>query len=78
MPDKRRVDYWHNKAEEARVIAQAMTHEETRLTMLGIAADFDRMARLALDNLSLTQKVIDQETTNLCNRSEIADALLHT
>jgi hypothetical protein len=30
MPNKRSVEYWHNKAEESRVIAQAMTHETTR------------------------------------------------
>jgi hypothetical protein len=62
MPNKRSVEYWHNKAEEARVIARTMRNETTKQIMLRIAADCDRLARPAMDGQSLTEKIIDQET----------------
>jgi len=62
MPDKRSVDYWHNKAEESRVIAETMRNETNRQIMLGIAAYSDRMARLALANRSLSEAIIDQQS----------------
>jgi hypothetical protein len=78
MLDKRRVEYRHNKAEEARVIAQTMANATNRQTMLSIADDFERLAWLALDGESLTQRIIDQETADLRNRSEIVDMLMKT
>jgi hypothetical protein len=78
MPDKRSVAYWHNKAEESRVIAESMRNETTRKIMLGIATDFDRMARLALGNGSSSEPIIDQQAAALRKRSEIVDILMNT
>jgi hypothetical protein len=78
MPDKRSVDYWHNKAEETRVIAETMRNETNRQIILGIAADFDRIARLILANRSLSEAIIDQQAADLRKRSEIADILMNT
>jgi hypothetical protein len=37
-------DYWKNRAEEARVLAERMDEEWARRMMLGVAADYDRQA----------------------------------
>jgi hypothetical protein len=67
------VESWHNRAEEARVIAHAMTHEETRQIMLSIAVEFERLARLALQSESLTQKTIERQTADLRKVSAIVE-----
>ena len=36
--------HWHERAEEARVLAEQMKDELTRQMMLGIARDYDRLA----------------------------------
>ena len=69
MPTKRNVEYWYNKAEETRVIAQTMKNETNRQIMLSIAADFERLAHSALDQ--------EQETVNLGRRSELVDILMN-
>jgi hypothetical protein len=76
MPNKTNVDYWHNMAEETRLIADAMTYEATRQIMLELAADFDRLARLALDCKLLTEKRVAQEEAELRKRSEFAEILM--
>jgi hypothetical protein len=39
--------YWRSRAEEARVVAESMSDEQSRQIMMGIADDYERMARLA-------------------------------
>jgi hypothetical protein len=77
MPNKTNVEYWHNMAEETRLLADAMTYEATRQIMLELAADFDRLARLALErHLLMTEKRVAQEEAELRKHSEIAETLL--
>src|SRR5262249_55287348 len=77
MRDKRGVEYWYNNAEEARVIARSMKYEATRQIMLELAADFDRVARLALECQLMTEKRANQEETELRTSSEIAEILMN-
>jgi hypothetical protein len=42
-------DYWHQRAEEARVLAQQMSNETAKETMLMVAADCDRFAARAAE-----------------------------
>ena len=39
--------HWRFRAEEARTIADQMTHEESRTIMRRITMDYDRLAKLA-------------------------------
>jgi hypothetical protein len=39
--------HWREPAEEARVHAEVMTDAEAKRTMLGIAAEYDRLAQRA-------------------------------
>jgi hypothetical protein len=71
MTKKRTIEYWYNKAEVARVIAQSMRNAENKQIMLSIADDFERLARLALESESLTARIIDRETADLRKRLEI-------
>jgi hypothetical protein len=36
--------HWHERAEEARALAEQMKDEVTKQTMLGLAQDYDRLA----------------------------------
>ena len=40
-------EHWRFRAEEARTVADQMTHEESRTIMRRIAMDYDRLAKLA-------------------------------
>jgi multidrug resistance efflux pump len=44
-------DHWRFRAEEARTVADQMTHEEARTIMRRIANDYDRLAKLAEEQL---------------------------
>ena len=44
--------HWRFRAEEARTIADQMTHEEARTIMRHIANDYDRLAKLAEEQLA--------------------------
>jgi hypothetical protein len=39
--------YWRNRAEEARVVAEASEDDRSKQIMLGIARDYERIAELA-------------------------------
>ena len=39
--------HWEKRAEEARAIADAMTNERNRITLLAIAREYDELAALA-------------------------------
>jgi hypothetical protein len=41
--------HWRFRAEEARTVADQMTHEEARTIMRRIANDYDRLAKVADD-----------------------------
>jgi hypothetical protein len=43
---------WRFRAEEARTVADQMTHEEARTVMRRIANDYDRLAKLAEEQLA--------------------------
>jgi len=44
-------EHWRFRAEEARTVADQMTHEEARTIMRRIANDYDRLAKLAEEQL---------------------------
>jgi multidrug resistance efflux pump len=54
---------WRFRAEEARTVADQMTHEEARTIMRRIANDYDRLARLAEEQL------VAQERTTIGRES---------
>jgi len=43
--------HWRFRAEETRTVADQMTHEEARTIMRRIAMDYDRLAKLAEEQL---------------------------
>jgi len=45
------VEYWRNRAEEARVLAESLQEENSKQIMLGIARDYERMAKLAAQRI---------------------------
>ena len=47
--------HWRFRAEQARTVADHMTHEEARAIIRRIAMDYDRLAKLA------DEQLIDQE-----------------
>jgi hypothetical protein len=44
--------HWRFRAEEARTVADQMTHEDARTIMRRIAMDYDRLAKLAEEQLA--------------------------
>jgi hypothetical protein len=52
---------WRFRAEEARTVADQMTHEEARTIMRRIAMDYDRLAKLAEVQLA-DQEAIERKT----------------
>jgi hypothetical protein len=53
-------EHWRFRAEEARTVADQMTHEEARTIMRRIAMDYDRLAKLA--EVQLIQEEIGGKT----------------
>ena len=47
---------WRFRAEEARTVADQMTHEEARAIIRRIANDYDRLAKLAEEQLIAQEK----------------------
>ena len=63
MPSRKFVwdpEHWRFRAEEARTVADQMTHEESRTIMRRIAMDYDRLAKLA--EAQLIQEATDRKT----------------
>ena len=61
MPSRKLVsdpEHWRFRAEEARTVADQMTHEEARTIMRRIALDYDRK----LAEVQLIQEAIDRKT----------------
>ena len=59
--------YWHERAEEARAMAEEMTDPVAQETMLGIARSYEKIAKRAEAreagvNLSLSKDGDDQES----------------
>jgi hypothetical protein len=51
-------NYWRNRAEEARVVAESIQEQQSKEVMLGVARDFERMAALAEERLKRGKKII--------------------
>ena len=49
-------EHWRFRAEEARTVADQMTHEDARTIMRRIANDYDRLAKLAEEQLADQEK----------------------
>ena len=47
---------WRFRAEEARTVADQMTHEEARTIMRRIANDYDRLAKFADEQLAAQER----------------------
>ena len=45
-------EHWRFRAEQTRTVADQMNHEEARTIMRGIALDYDRLAKLAEEQLA--------------------------
>jgi hypothetical protein len=45
-------EHWRFRAEETRTVADQMNHEESRTIMRRIALDYDRLAKLAEEQLA--------------------------
>jgi hypothetical protein len=59
MPSKRFVwdpEHWRFRAEEARTVADQMTHDAARAIMRRIANDYDRLAKLAEEQLAAQER----------------------
>ena len=49
-------EHWRFRAEEARTVADQMTHEEAQTIMRRIANDYDRLAKVAEVQLANQEK----------------------
>ena len=61
MPFRNDPGHWRFRAEEARTVADQMIHEESRTIMRRIAMDYDRLAKLAEEQLA-DQEAIERKT----------------
>jgi hypothetical protein len=49
-------EYWHKRAEEARVLAERMSNQRTKKMMLKVADDYDQLAvRAAIRSIGETK-----------------------
>ena len=65
MPSRKFVwdpSHWRFRAEEARTIADQTNHEEARATIRRIANDYDRLAKLAEQQLIEQARGTGQKT----------------
>ena len=49
-------DHWRKRAEETRILAEQMSDEAEKKTMLGIADDYDKLAVRAAQRLGGTKE----------------------
>jgi hypothetical protein len=49
-------EHWRFRAEEARTVADQMTHEEARPIMRRIANDYDHLAKVAEEQLAAQER----------------------
>jgi len=49
-------EHWRFRAEESRTVADQMTHEDARTIMRRIANDYDRLAKVAEEQLADQEK----------------------
>ena len=54
--------HWRFRAEEARTVADQMTHEGARTIIRRIAMDYDRLAKLAEEQLIGQERRIGRKT----------------
>ena len=56
MPSRWGPEHWRIRAEEARTVADQMTYEAARTIMRRIALDYDRLAKVAEEQLAGQEK----------------------
>ena len=49
-------EHWRFRAEQTRTVADQITHEEARAIMRRIANDYDRLAKLAEEQLAVQER----------------------
>src|SRR5262249_10173784 len=69
-------EYWKNRADEVRAIADVMKDEETRRRLAEIAADYDRLSEEAKG--LVTQKERDEQEGNRLKRHQATASLIAT
>jgi hypothetical protein len=68
------AEYWKDRADEVRAIADCMKVEESRRKMAEIAGDYDRLSTNA--NRLVTQKERDEKVANRRAQQQAAASLL--
>jgi hypothetical protein len=69
-------EYWKIRAEEARMIAESFSNENTKRLLLDIAKNFDALATLAVNDNPSLRKIIGHWDNYA--RSRAIDVLLST
>ena len=64
--------HWRFRAEETRTVADQMTHEESRTIMRRIALDYDRLAKLAEEQLADQERLKRPGFPQAATRSTLA------
>ncbi len=61
MPNFNDPKHWYDRGAEMRVLADQMSNEEAKTTMLRLAEDYDRLGDRALDRTNAEQKKLNAE-----------------
>src|SRR5215475_5783283 len=70
-------NHWRFRAEEARMVADQMTHEAARTIMRRIALDYDRLAKLAEEQLADQERGATGDNAHSVRALPCQNASLH-